>query len=191
MSRVIVFMSMSVDGFIAGPTPAPNNPLGDHGPVLHDWIFAHSGRSQEVTRSFKKDIGAIIMGHVMYEESLPWWNGTEPLGDVPCFVLVKEGSEPENAASMFTFVTDGIEKALELARKSAGNKNVFINGGGNTIQQYIKADLVDELTIHLVPVILGGGTSLFGSLGEYIELDKESVSDEMAVTHLKYRIKRK
>lgn len=92
---------------------------------------------------------------------------------------------------MFTFVTDGIEEALKRAKALAGDKDVLINGGANTIQQYIKAGLVDELYIHIVPILLGGGTSLFGVLGEYIELEKVSVNDEKEVTHLAYRFKRK
>jgi dihydrofolate reductase len=192
MSKLTVHMSMSLDGFIAGPNPAPNNPLGDGGLKLHDWYFKdpENKDNYEFERATTSDTGAIIMGRVMYNESLPWWEGSGPMGDTPCFVLTEEGSEPEEAAKMFTFVTEGIEKALELATKAAGSKNVLINGGANTIQQYLKADLVDELTVHLVPILLGGGTSLFGSLGTYVEPEKVSVKDKTDVTHLTFRFKR-
>jgi dihydrofolate reductase len=183
-------MSMSLDGFIAGPNPAPNNPLGDNGLQLHEWY--ESSSNHDFGKNVEGDTGAIIMGSVMYHESLPWWHGTGPLGDdVPCFVLAEQGHEPRDAAGIFTFVTGGIEEALKRAKAAAGNKDVLINGGANTIQQYIKAGLIDEMYIHIVPILLGGGTGLFGALGEYIELEKITVADEKEVTHLAYRFKRK
>ena len=128
----------------------------------------------------------------MYDESLPWWDGTGPQGDaVPCFVLTKKGTEPKDAAKVFTFVTEGIKDAFEQAKAAAGDKDVLVNGGANTIQQYVKAGMVDELRISLVPILLGGGTSLFGSLGEYIELEQVESRDEKVVTHLTYRLKSK
>lgn len=193
MSKVIVHMSMSLDGFIAGPNPAPDNPLGTNGHRLHDWVFKNPGSeySRTFVASLKNKIGAVIMGRTMYDESLPWWNGTGPLGDgVPCFVLTKTGTQPTDAAVVFAFVTEGIGAALTQAKAAAKGKEIFINGGGNTIQQFITAGLVDELHIHLIPILLGGGTSLFGSLGEYIELEKIEVTDEHDATHLHYRLKR-
>lgn len=193
MSKLIVHMSMSLDGFIAGPHPAPDNPLGDHGLRLHEWLFKDpaSQYSSDFEKTLKSDIGAIILGRVMYDESLPWWNGSGPMGDdTPCFVLTEKGTEPKEAAKVFTFATDGIDKTLERAKEAAGNKHVLINGGANTIQQYIKAGLVDELHIHLVPILLGGGTNLFAALGTYIELEKVKVEDEKDATHLTYRFKR-
>jgi dihydrofolate reductase len=190
MGNLITQMSMSLDGFIAGPNPSSDNPLGDNGLGLHEWYESSGGHD------FGKDVegstGAIIMGTVMYHESLPWWHGSGPLGDdVPCFVLTEKDHEPKEAAGVFTFVTGGIEEALRRARVAAGDKDVLINGGANTIQQYIKAGLIDEMYIHVVPVLLGGGTSLFGALGDYIELDKITAADEKEVTHLAYRFKQK
>lgn len=190
MSKLIMQMSMSLDGFIAGPNPAPDNPLGDNGLRLHEW-YDEPGR-HDFGKNVEGNTGAIIMGSVMYYESLPWWNGSGPLGDnVPCFVLIKEGEKPNDAAKVFTFITGGIEEALDAAKKAAGSKDILINGGANTIQQYIKAGLVDEMYIHVIPTLLGGGTSLFGSLGEYIELEKVNVVDEKEVTHLAYRFNQK
>lgn len=189
MGNVVVHMSMSLDGFIAGPNPAADNPLGTNGMNLHEWVFQNPGSeySHSFTESLKRDTGAVIMGRTMYDESQPYWNGTGPLGDdVPCFVLTEEGTRPEDAGDVFTFVTDGIESALDQAKAVAKDKDVFINGGANTIQQYIKAGMVDELNIHLIPILLGGGTSLFGSLGEYIKLKKADVIDENGATHLTY-----
>jgi len=188
MTKLLVQMSMSLDGYIAGPNPAPQNPLGDHGLHLHEWY--ESPGDHDFGKDIEGNTGAVIMGSVMYYESLPWWNGTGPLGDgVPCFVLAEKDRQPEEAAKVFTFVSDGIEEALRLAKEAAGDKDVLINGGANTIQQYIKAGLVDEMYIHIIPILLGGGTSLFGALGEYVELEKVSVSDESEVTHLTYRFK--
>ena len=187
MSKVVVFISMSLDGFIAGPNPSPQNPLGDNGLILHDWFFK-SHHKDSPFRNAIEDNGAVIMGRVMYEESLPYWHGSGPLGKTPCFVLTEKGTEPKNAAPMFTFVSEGIESALAQAKEAANDKNVFINGGAHTIQQFVKAKLIDELTIHVVPILLGGGTSLFGSLGEYIELEKQAAKDEKDVTHLRYSL---
>lgn len=192
MSKVVVQMSMSVDGFIAGPNPAADNPLGTNGLRLHAWFYENPDKDPEdekFAENLKNNTGAIIMGRVMYEESQPFWDGVGPFGNTPCFVLTNKGKEPQDAGKVFTFVTDGIEKALELAKKTAGNKDILINGGANTIQQYIKAGLVEEMYIHLVPILLGGGTSLFGALGEFIELEKVKVTDEKAVTHLTFRFK--
>lgn len=190
MGKLIAHMSMSLDGFIAGPNPAADNPLGTNGLKLHDWIFDNPNKENEVTKQFKDEMGAIVMGRTMYYESLPYWGGTGPLGDsIPCFVLTEKEGIPESAGKPFTFVTGGIESALAQAEKAAGQKNVLVNGGANTIQQYIKADLLNELVIHLVPIVLGGGTSLFGSLGVFIELEKVAARDDSAVTHLTYRFK--
>jgi len=147
MTKLITQMSMSLDGFIAGPNPAPDNPLGDNGLRLHEWYEA-SGQ-HDFGKNIEGDTGAIIMGSVMYHESLPWWHGSGPLGDtVPCFVLAEKGHEPTDAAKVFSFITGGIEEAHSAAKEAAGSKDVLINGGANTIQQYIKAGLIDEMYIH-------------------------------------------
>jgi dihydrofolate reductase len=189
MSKLVVDISMSLDGFIAGPNAAPENPLGDGGNRLHAWYFENPEDS-EIVKALKTNNGAVIIGRRMYDESLPWWEGSGPSGDTPCFVLTKKGSEPQDAAKMFTFVTDGIEKALELAKAAAGGKDIHISGGAHTQQQYLKAGLVDEINIHLVPILLGSGTSLFSQLGRFIELEKVSVKDEPNATHLTYKVKK-
>ena len=188
MGKLITQMSISLDGFIAGPHPAPDNPLGDNGLRLHEWYDLPG--NHDFGKDIEGNTGAIIMGSTMYYESLPWWHGTGPLGDdVPCLVLTEKGREPKDAAKVFTFVSDGIVEALRRAKTLAGDKDVLINGGANTIQQYVKAKLIDEMYIHVVPILLGGGTSLFGALGEYIELEKLRVADEKEVTHMVYRFK--
>ena len=190
MGKVTAQMSMSVDGFIAGPDPSQDNPLGTNGERLHDWIFNNPGQENTLATGLKKTTGAAIIGYNMYYEAIPYWDGTGPLGpDIPTFVLTEKGKESQDAPKVFTFVTDGIESALQQARAAAGDKDVWIGGGAHAIQQYLKAGLLNELHVHLVPILLGGGTSLFGSLGEYIELEKVSVTDDKDVTHLLYRFK--
>jgi dihydrofolate reductase len=126
----------------------------------------------------------------MYYEAIPHWDNTGPLGDdIPCFVLTSEDRVPEDAPKAFTFVTDGIESALEKARAVADNKDVWVGGGPNTIQQFIKAGLLEELELHVVPMLLGGGTSMFGSIGEFMELEKVEVTDKPEVTHFTFRFK--
>lgn len=190
MSKVVVQMSMSVDGFIAGPNPAPDNPLGTNGTKLHDWMFSKPDKGNVLSETLKKDTGAAIIGYTMYREAIPYWGGTGPLGDdIPTFVLTKPENVPQDAPKVFTFVTDGIESALKQAKTAAGDQNVWVGGGANTVQQYLKARLLDELHLHVVPILLGGGTSLFGELGEFMELEKVSAKDAKAVTHLMYRFK--
>lgn len=191
MTKITAQMSMSLDGFIAGPDPSQDNPLGTNGEKLHDWIFNNPDQENTLSISLKKNTGAAIIGYNMYFEAIPYWEGTGPLGDdIPTFVLTTQENIPQDAPKAFIFVTDGIESALGQARTVAGSKDIWIGGGANTVQQYIKAGLLDELHIHIVPLLLGGGTSMFGELGEFIELDKVEVKDEPSVTHLTYRFKR-
>lgn len=191
MSKVKSHISMSVDGFIAGPNASQDNPVGTNGLRLHDWIFDNPNHENSQALILKPTTGADIIGYNMYYEAIPHWNNTGPFGDdIPCFVLTEEGKVPQNAPSVFTFVTDGIESALEKAKAAAGDKDVLISGGANTIQQYLKAGLLDELQLHVVPILLGGGTSMFGELGEFMELDKAEVKDEPGVTHFTYRFKK-
>ena len=188
MTKVKSHMSMSVDGFVAGPNPSQENPLGTNGLKLHDWIFDNPKQENSTALALKQTTGAAIIGYNMYFEAIPHWDGTGPLGDdIPCFVLTEEDKVPQNAPAAFTFVTDGIESALEKAKTAAGDKDVWIGGGANAIQQYIKAGLLDELQLHIVPVLLGGGTTMFGELGEFMELNKVEVEDEPDVTHFTYR----
>jgi len=182
---------MSVDGFVSGPDPSQDNPVGTNGLRLHDWIFDNPNHENSSAILLKKNTSAAIIGYKMYYEAIPHWEGTGPLGDdIPCFVLTQEDKVPQNAPAAFTFVTDGIESALEKAKAVAGEKDVWIGGGANTIQQFLKAGLLDELQLHVVPILLGGGTSMFGELGEFIELEKAEVKDEPNVTHFTFRFKK-
>ena len=188
MTKVKSHMSMSLDGYIAGPHPSQDNPLGTNGLMLHDWMFESPQIEQETVGVLKGTTGAAIIGYNMYYEAIPHWGGTGPFGDnIPTFVLTKPEDVPQNAPKVFTFVTDGIESALQQAKAVAGDKDIWVGGGANTIQQCLKAGLLDELHLHVVPILLGGGTSMFGELGEFIKLEKTKVKDEPGVTHFIFK----
>jgi dihydrofolate reductase len=213
MSKVIVDMSMSLDGFVAGPNQTLDEPLGEHGNDLHEWAFAaaswreshgHSGgednTDSKVIEESLARAGAFVMGRRMFSGGQgPWendpkatgWWGDDPPFHVPVFVLTQHAREPLNmkGGTMFTFVTEGIESALEQARNAAGEKDVTLAGGASIAQQYLKAELVDELQIHVAPVFLGGGVRLFETFGDdRPELELSRVVDSPTVTHLRYRV---
>lgn len=211
MSKLRLEISMSLDGFIAGPDPSEQHPLGIGGMQLHEWIFklaawrgphgledGEAGPSNEVVEGSLQNIGATIMGRNMFGGgSGPWgdqpWNGwwdEEPPFHTPVFVLTHHPREPLELAggTTFHFVTDGIESALGQARKAAGGKDVSLAGGANIAQQYLSAGFVTELQLHVVPILLQRGTRLFEELGgAEIRLEPMRVVSTPEVTHLKYR----
>ena len=185
MGKIIIDMSMSLDGFVAAPGETPQVPLGKGGLILHEWLSDPDAFSKAYGDAAEAP-AAVIMGRHTYDNSQPWWNGKGPMGDTPCFVLTKEA--PKEAGSMFTFVTEGgIESALRQARQVAGSKNIGLMGA-NVDQQFLKAGLADEIHIHLIPVLLGGGLSLFGHLGKMIKLEKLETRDAPEAVHMAYRI---
>jgi len=206
MGHVGIEKSMSLDGYITGPNPGPDNPLGDGGDAIFGWMMAPQPETPELdgTRPLIEEYdeqigaslsstGAVIMGKRMFEIIYGPNGWVAPDGTVfpwPVFVLTHEGREPETRGiTRFTFVNDGPERALELARSVAGDKNIGI-AGGNTCQQFVAAGLVDEIRIHLVPVFLGGGVRLFDHLGAAGRLDVADVQAGNGVTHLTYRLPR-
>jgi dihydrofolate reductase len=209
MTRLVLDISMSLDGFVAGPNPSLEQPLGEGGERLHEWVFdlaswrerhglsgGESNRDAEVLQESIDATGAVVMGRRMFSggegswEDDPradgWW-GDEPPFRVPVFVLTHHARETvtKQGGTSFTFVTDGIEAALEQARAVAGDKDVALGGGASVAQQYLKAGLLDELQIHLVPVLLGGGTRLFDRLGP-AELEVTRVIASPSVTHIRF-----
>jgi dihydrofolate reductase len=212
MGKVICDISMSLDGYVAGPNQSLDEPLGEGGEQLHEWAFAlkewrephgreggETNASSEVVTETVEREGAAIIGRRMFSGGQgPWeddprangWWGDEPPFHHPIFVLTHYEREPLNlTGTTFTFVTDGIESALDQAREAAGDKDVGIGGGGEAVQQYLRAGLVDELRVHVAPVFLGGGTPLFDNLGdEPPELELIGAVDAPGVTHLRYRL---
>jgi dihydrofolate reductase len=206
---------MSLDGYSAGPDQTLSEPLGRGGMRLHTWAFeeAHNRQSHgmeggEVNASTPvmvdatANIGAVVMGRKMFgggpgpwNEEEPWrgWWGDNPVFHTPVFVLTNHPREsvPMEGGTTFHFVTDGIESAIAQAREAAGELDVSVAGGASTVQQAIRAGLLDELLIHLAPVVLGGGESLLGGLDpEATGFEIVSVVDAPGVTHLTYRVVR-
>jgi dihydrofolate reductase len=194
---------MSLDGFITGPNDDVARPLGEGGERLHQWVYelaswrerhglagGKTNRDAEVLDEAFRNVGAFVMGRRMFNHGEKPW-GDDPPFHMPVFVvthdhrdtLVKEGG------TTFTFVTDGIESALEQAKAAAGSKDVSVAGGANIVQQLLKAGLLDEIQIHLVPVTLGGGRRLFEKLGK-MELEPARVIESPGVTHLRYHMRR-
>lgn len=210
MSKLRFKISMSLDGFVAGPDQSVKNPLGIGGERLHEWIVpltawrAEHGldggevnESTPVVEESLVNIGATIMGRNMFgghpgpwDAKNPWngWWGKNPPFHHPVFVLTHHAREPleMEGGTIFTFVTDGIESALEQARRAAGGKDVSLAGGAKAAQQYLAAGLMDEMEINLVPTLLGSGERLFEGIGDDLHgLELVRAVAAPRVTHLK------
>jgi dihydrofolate reductase len=211
MGKVVFDISSSLDGFVAGPNPSLELPLGEGGERLHVWALrlaswrerhgepgGATGADDEVVAGGLAGTGAVLMGRRMFSGGDgPWegdpnadgWWGDEPPFRVPVFVLTHHSREPlAKRGTTFTFVTDGVESAVEQARAAAGDRDVAVGGGASVAQQVLGAGLLDELEIHLVPILLGGGTRLLDDLDPGIRLERVRVVDSPAVTHLRYRV---
>jgi dihydrofolate reductase len=185
MGIVAIDMSMSLDGYIAAPNDVPGDGLGEDGMRLHNWGFDNPGVFERVLGDAIEDTGAVIMGRRTYDNSIPEWGDGGPIGDVPCIVLTH--NPPSEAAPIFTFVTDGVESALAKAREAAGDKSIGIMGA-NVPQQFLAAGLVDEIRIHLVDVLLGGGRRMFETLPKRIDLKQTGLEEDGGVAHVVYRV---
>lgn len=211
MGRVKAQISVSADGYMAGPSQSEEQPLGEGGMQLHEWVFklaswrrAHGREGGEVNASdlvfaeASAGIGAVVMGRNMFGPVRgPWeepqwngWWGEEPPFHVPVFVLTHHQREPLNLGeTTFHFVTEGIERAVELAREAAGDEDVSIGGGAETLQQCIRAGLLDELLLNQVPVLLGAGARLFDDLsGADAKLEQTRVIEAPGVAHILYAL---
>jgi len=176
-----------------GGEPAAGGADGRRGQRLHEWAFGNDQRDREVLTSGVGGTGAVIAGRRTYDDSVPWWGADGPTGParVPVFVLSHDVPEGTPEGGVYTFVTGGIERALELARAAAGEKDVTVMGGAETGQRYLRAGLVDELSIHLVPVLFGSGTRMFEHLGDqHVQLENAGAIQTAAATHLRFRLAR-
>jgi dihydrofolate reductase len=214
MARLRVNIAMSLDGFVAGPDQSVEDPLGKGGMQLHEWAFelaafrqAHGMEGGEVNASTTvveealENIGATVMGRNMFGGHGPWadqpwdgWWGDNPPFHTPVFIVTHHPREPVTmeGGTTFIFVTDGIESALAQAREAANGKDVSLGGGASVVQQYLKAGLIDELQVNLVPVLLGGGARLFDNLdGADVRLECTRAVEAPGVTHLRYRAVRR
>jgi dihydrofolate reductase len=210
MSKLRLKISMSLDGFVAGPEQSVKDPLGVGGMRLHEWVFAlaafremHGMEGGEVNESTKvveesvANIGATVMGRNMFgghpgpwSAEKPWdgWWGPNPPFHHPVFVLTHHArsSLQMEGGTTFHFVTDGIESALEQAKAAAGGKDVAVGGGAKAVQQYLRAGLVDEMEINLVPTLLGSGERLFDGVSDLHGLRLLRTVAAPHVTHLKF-----
>lgn len=189
MGQVIVDISTSLDGFITGTNVSSEHPLGEGGERLHDWFFsAKTPADEAIMGEVAASSGAVILGRNMYDTAIDTgWGGVSPF-EVPAFVLTSRPA-PEKVVEGFTFVTKAsIEDVLAQAQTVAGDKHVWVIGGANVIQQYLKAGLVDELRLHIPPVLFGSGTRLFEDTDTRMELERISQSETPAATHLRYRV---
>lgn len=202
MSKVVFNITVSLDGYVAGPNDGPDQGLGEGGERLHDWALelaswrephglegGETNPSSEVLEGMSA-AGAVVVGKRMFDNAHGW--GDEPPFHTPVFVLTHTAREPlTKSDTTFTFVTDGIESAIEQAKAAAGDGDVSIGGGASTAQQALKAGLVDEAQLTVAPVLLGGGVRLFEGLGpDDAEFELVRVIEGPKATHLKYRVVR-
>jgi dihydrofolate reductase len=216
MSKLRSTMTMSIDGFVAGPDQSLEHPLGVGGMQLHRWLFPlaifqdeHGGNdgtpgevnaSTAVVEGWRENVGAMVMGRNMFgggpgpwRDDEPWngWWGENPPYHHPVYVLTHHPRDPlaMQGGTTFHFVTDGIQAALEQARAAAGDRDVAIGGGASVVQQYLAAGLVDELELSVVPVVLGAGERLFDNLGDPPpRLEQVRAIEAPGVTHITYRV---
>ena len=211
MGKVRAHISVSLDGYVAGPNETMENPLGEGGERLHDWLIElKSWREQagwegglenisnDVFADATANVGAEIMGRGKFgpPQRGPWgddpwngWWGDDPPFRKPVFVVTHHERAPLILSdTTFTFVTDGIEAALDQAREAAAGKDVFIGGGADIINRYLAAGLVDEIELHLVPIVLGGGARLFAGLSRGPRFEPVRTVEAPGVTHVKYRV---
>ena len=199
MAYVTCDIGMSVDGYSAGPNQSQTEPLGEGGEELHRWMFEepelHTAERQSIV-----DAGAFIMGRNMFgpvrgqwpegELWTGWW-GEDPPYHAPVFVLTHEARSPQpmQGGTTFHFVTKGVAAAFELAKEAAGTRNISIAGGADTVRQFLNRGLIDELRLHIAPVVLGAGERVFEGVKD-LRLEQMSVTSSTLVTHVRYRVLR-
>jgi dihydrofolate reductase len=212
MGKLRFNITMTLDGYVAGPRQSVENPLGEGSLRIHDWVVnlksfreihgesgGETGTNDDVLREAFENIGATIMGRNMFGGGPgpwggePWrgWWGDDPPYHTPVFVLTHHARKPlvMQGGTTFVFVTDGIESALRQARKAAGRKDILLAGGANVAQQYLASGLIDEIELHVVPLLLHGGARLFENLqGSEVKLEPVRTVEGPGVTHLKYRV---
>jgi dihydrofolate reductase len=212
MAKVRFEISMSLDGYVAGPNQSHEDPLGEGGEALHDWVVkleawrkshGHEGgevnESSPVMEEAMDNIGAVIMGRGMFgppgggpwgEEPWNGWWGDDPPFHVPVFVVTHHDREPLTLTdTAFTFVTGGVQEAYEQAVEAAAGKDVKLSGGAEVANQMLVAGLIDQIDLNVVPLLLGGGERLFADLGgsmPKLELERTVAGPE--ATHLRYRV---
>lgn len=189
MGLIICDMSVSLDGYVTGPNDSRENPFGDGAQDLHAWLRpSASDEDRAVLQNATANVGAIVMGRRSFEknEGDGGWGGAGPMGDIPVFVLTHHlptTSYPE----VFSFISEGVESVIARAQRAAAGKDVHLFGA-TIMQQALPLGLVDELHLHVMPLLLGDGTALFGSLDAAITLERVGAQVTPMATHLQYRV---
>jgi len=189
MGKIIAEITMSLDGFTAGPDVTNKDPMGINGESLHDWMFAKATATDKaMLAELIGNTGAVVLGHRTYSVGMDPWGGVSPF-KAAAFVLCHK--VPAKPVSGFEYVTGGIDEALMKARKAADQKNIWVMGGANVIQQYLKAGLIEEFRLHIAPMLLMRGTRLFDNVGsDPAQRVKESVTETPGAVHMLFRIKK-
>jgi dihydrofolate reductase len=185
MSKAFLDISVSLDGFIAGPKDSRDQPLGTSGDRLHEWIW-NGTPGRWMQGGTVATTGAVVVGRRTYD-LVDGWGGSHPLPGVPAFVVTREvPKKVPKGSTQFTFVTEGVAPAIAQARAAAGAKDVYVIGGGSIARQSIRGGALDELRLHIVPVLLGDGVRLFDGSGEgLLEFEHLEVGKGRGVTHLR------
>ena len=191
MGRVTSHISMSLDGFITGPNVRVGNGLGDGGERLHDWQFDAKTKADAAIRDeIYASTGAVVIGKRMFDVGFEPWGDPPPFG-MPVFIVTHEERAPlpMQGGTTYTFVTDGIEAALEAARAAAGDKDVGVWGGANVVRQFLETGLMDEILISLIPILLGDGVRLFEGVDPArIDLRRKSSIETPRANHLRFDV---
>lgn len=191
MGRVLMEITMSLDGYTTGPEVSAEEPFGRGGERLHDWMFA--GKSAADIEGFMSDsfggVGAVVMGRRMADLGIGPW-GEEPVFHAPCFVVTHRPAETivKKGGTSYVFVTGGIEAAMARAREAAGEKDVRVEGGADIDRQYLNAGLIDEIRLHIAPILLGAGSSLFAGVRPDLRLVPTEATNSPLATHLTYQV---
>jgi dihydrofolate reductase len=190
VGKVIYDISMSLDGFITAANVRPEAGLGDGGERLHEWAFNSADPRNRELLAKGASLGAIISGRHNYDLSVPYWEADGPTGPARVPTVVVSHSVPNDIPTGGVYIfADSVEAALEKAKKAAGNKDVAIMGGANIAQQFAKLGLIDEISIHLVPVLFGSGIRLFEHLDSgHIPLETVDVIETAEAIHLRFRV---
>ena len=190
MTKTVYDISMSLDGFINARNPRPEEGLGDGGERLHEWPFASEDAQNKELLARAWGFGAMIAGRFTYDLSVPYWGPNGPTGTarVPTVVVTHDAPQdvPEN--HVYTFVK-GVEEAAKKAGQIAGTKDIAVMGGKSIGSQFLQAGLLDEVSVHLVPVLFGGGTRLFDEFDEkHVQLETIDVVNTKEAVHLQFRV---
>jgi dihydrofolate reductase len=191
VALMICDMSTSLDGYVTGPNDSRDNPFGDGAGMLHDWIFdAATDEDRAILQEMLDGVSAIVMGRKSFDknEGDGGWGDSGPVGDTPCFVVTHH-RPATSYPPLYAFITDGVVSAIEQAKSAAGDKIVGLHGG-TVMQQALPLGLVDEIRVHVIPVLLDGGTPLFGAMDSAISLERTRVLVTPAATHLRFRVVR-